>query len=73
MAGMLTTIGIFALFLLLVVLPVVKRQKKYETKYGIKANECKFSERQGYLSETMPEIYDPSYSGLPGNAYYRKR
>ena len=47
MAGMLTTIGIFALFLLLVVLPVVKRQKKYETKYRIKANECKFSQRQG--------------------------
>ncbi len=71
MAGMLTTIGIFALFFFLVVLPVVKRQKNYETKYGIKADEWKLSERYGGLAETKPEMYHPHYSSRPGNIYYR--
>lgn len=71
MAGLLTTIGICALFFLLVILPLIKWQRKFENKYGIKAKdwELRKSVREEW-EETMPTSYSPRYSDLPGNIYY---
>ncbi|MBI4594763.1 MAG: hypothetical protein HY730_00105 [Candidatus Tectomicrobia bacterium] len=69
MAGLFTTIGIFGLFFLLVILPMIKRQRKLENKYSIKANDWKFSGRHRDLRETSPTNYSPAFSDLPGNVF----